>query len=109
MVLRRIDPMSLAKVYAVIVAVMMFIFALPAGCMMSMVGSLTGEYGGGTFGAGMGFILLILYPLFGLILGFISGFLMGWIYNLVAERIGGVELEFDDEVLDARDYLDEEL
>ena len=99
MILRRIDPMSLAKVYAVVVAVMMLVFALPAGCMMSMVGSLTGE-GAGAFGAGMGFFLLILYPLFGLILGFISGFLVAWVYNLVAERIGGVELEFDEGYLD---------
>ncbi len=100
MILRRIDPLSAAKVYAVVLAVMMFVFALPAGCMMSMVGSITGEVGAGAFGAGMGFFLLILYPLFGLILGFISGFLMAWIYNLVAERIGGVELEFDEGYLD---------
>ena len=96
MILRRIDPLSAAKMYAVISAVVLFVFALPMGCITSMVGSLGSEYGdAGGFGAGLGFFMLILYPILGLIVGFISGFLMAWVYNLVADRIGGVELEFD--------------
>lgn len=101
MILRRIEPMSLAKIYAVVSAVLMFAFSLPAACVMSMVGTMGSEYGGtGEFGAGLGLFVVILYPLFGLIFGFIGGFLWAWIYNLVADRIGGVELEFDEDYLD---------
>ena len=101
MILRRIDPLSAAKMYAVISAVLMFVFAIPAGCLGAMVGSLGSEYGDtGGLGAGLGFFLLVLYPIMGLIFGFIGGFLMAWVYNLVADRIGGVELEFDQGYLD---------
>ena len=101
MILRRIEPVSAAKMYAVITALMMFLFALPMGCVMSMVGSLGSEYGdAGALGTGFGLFMIVLYPILGLIFGFIGGFLMAWIYNLVADRIGGVELEFDQEYLD---------
>ena len=92
-VLRRIDPASLAKVYAVVTGALMLVFALPAGCFLSLAGGLGGEMG---MGAGAGLFLVVLYPIFGVIFGFIAGFLYAWVYNLVADRIGGVEIELDD-------------
>lgn len=100
MILRRIDPLSFAKVYGVVVAAVAFVFSLPAGCMVSMFGSLSSEYGGSEFGAGLGLFMLIVYPIMGLIFGFIGGFVMAWVYNLVAGRIGGIELEFEESYLD---------
>lgn len=92
-VLRRIEPVSLAKVYAVVTGALMLIFALPAGCMVAVVGGASGEVGG--LGAGLGIVIAVLYPVIGAVMGFVIGWLYGFIYNLVADRVGGVELEFD--------------
>lgn len=102
MILRRIDPMSLAKVQAVVYGILLFALAVPSACFGAMVGSLGSEYGGDAFGAGFGLALIIVYPILGVIFGFIGGLLTAWIYNLVADRIGGVQLEFDQDYLDDR-------
>lgn len=90
--LRRIDPASLAKIYAVVYGLLMLVVALPAGCMVALFGS-TGELGG--LGAGIGLAAVILYPVFGALAGFVGGLLTAFAYNLVADRIGGVQLEMD--------------
>ena len=92
-VLRRVDPTSLAKIYAAVTGALALLFALPAGCAMSMMGGIADEAG---FGAGMGLFIIVLYPVFGVIFGFIIGWLYAFVYNLVADRIGGVEIELDD-------------
>ena len=94
-VLRRIEPLSLAKIYAVVTGALMLVFALPAGCVMALAGGAMGDEFGG-FGVGAGLAIMILYPVFGVVGGFIVGWLYGFVYNLVADRIGGVEIEFDE-------------
>ena len=91
--LRRIEPVSLAKIYAVITGAVMLLFAVPAGCFMLVLGGTTSEFG--AMGAGVGLVMMILYPLMGIIFGFIIGWIYGFVYNLVADRIGGVEIELD--------------
>lgn len=95
--LRRVEPMSLAKIYAVITGALMLLFALPAGCFMAVAGGMSDELGGG-MGAGLGIFIAILYPIMGVVMGFIIGWLYAFIYNLVADRVGGVELEFDEDL-----------
>ncbi len=92
MVLTRIEPMSLAKVSAVIYGVMMLLFALPYGCILSAVGD---QFGGSGLGAGLGLGLIISMPIAGAIGGFIGGLITAFIYNLVAGWVGGVEIEVD--------------
>ncbi|MEM0964052.1 MAG: hypothetical protein AAGK21_16105, partial [Bacteroidota bacterium] len=89
----RVDPTSLAKIYGVVTGSLMLLFALPAGCAIAVFGSLDSELGG--LGAGIGLLLMILYPVVGAVAGFIGGFLYAIVYNLVAERVGGVQLEMD--------------
>ena len=90
---RRIEPVSLAKIYAVITGALMLLFAVPAGCVMLMLGSATDELG--AMGAGIGLVMMIFYPILGVVMGFVMGWLYGFIYNLVADRVGGVEIELD--------------
>ncbi len=90
MILRRIEPMSLAKVYAVIYAVIGLLFGLPMACFGAMMGSMVGNGDGG-----IGLASIIVFPLVAAIGGFIGGLLTAFVYNLVADRVGGVELEFD--------------
>ena len=91
MVLTRIDPTSLAKIYAAVYGVIGLLIGLPAGCIALL--GIGGENAG--MGAGLGLFAIIAYPLFLAIAGLIGGFVTAFVYNFVADRIGGVELEFD--------------
>lgn len=90
---RRIEPVSLAKIYAVITGALMLLFAVPAGCMMVVMGDTMDEFGG--MGVGVGLMMMIMYPIMGVVMGFVMGWVYGFVYNLVADRIGGVEIELD--------------
>ncbi|GAB5536017.1 MAG: hypothetical protein Rubg2KO_22660 [Rubricoccaceae bacterium] len=90
---RRIEPVSLAKIYAVVTGAIMLVFAVPAGCVLAIVGGTSNEFG--AMGAGVGIMMMILYPIMGVVMGFVMGWIYGFVYNLVADRIGGVEIELD--------------
>ena len=96
---RRIEPVSLAKVMGIVYALLMLVFGIPMGLFMMAVGGLAGSMDGGGlgagFGLGMGLMMMIMYPIMGAVMGFIGGLLTGYIYNLVADRIGGVDMELD--------------
>lgn len=93
MIVRRIEVMSLARVMGIIHAFIGLVAALPAGCAISMMGTLGGEVPG-LFG-GVGLFLVLLYPVLFGVMGFISGLLVAFVYNFVADRWGGIELEVD--------------
>jgi hypothetical protein len=61
MVLTRIEPISLAKVSAVVYAFIGLLVGLPMGCFFSMVGS---QVEGGGFMTGIGLSSLIVLALF---------------------------------------------
>ena len=93
MVLSRIDPMSYAKVYGAIAAMLgLVIGVLYAFFAMAFSSMLGGESIGGAIAIGM----VIGFPILYGVLAFVLGLLMAWIYNVVAARIGGIELEFDE-------------
>jgi hypothetical protein len=99
MVLRRIEPISLAKIYGVLGALYGLLVGLPMACFMSMMGSAMDQYGGGGgMMGGIGIAAVILYPIMGAVFGFIGGLIGAFVYNFAAERVGGVEMEFDEEI-----------
>ena len=98
---RRIDPVSLAKTYAAVSGVLSLCVALPVGCAFSVIGAAAD---GGALGAGFGLFALVVYPVMGVVFGFIGGFLFAVVYNLVADRVGGIELELDGYGLDDEAY-----
>ena len=93
MVIKRIDPLSAAKIGSIIAAAI----GLLAGVVFFLVSSLFGaalgqQEGGGLamFGGAMGMVLLpILYGIF----GFIGGLIQAFIYNLAAGFVGGIRIE----------------
>lgn len=96
MVLTRIEPVSLAKIYAVLGGLYGLLVGLPMACFMSMMGSAMNQYGdGGGVMGGVGILAVILYPIMGALFGFIGGFVSALIYNFAADRVGGVEMDFD--------------
>ena len=95
MVLRRIGPLSLAKISGVVYAMI----GLVAGCffaLFSLVGGLaSADAGGPFFGLFFGAGALVFMPLFYGGIGFVGSLLMAWLYNLVAGWTGGVQLSLE--------------
>ncbi|HEU4888748.1 MAG TPA: DUF3566 domain-containing protein [Thermoanaerobaculia bacterium] len=94
MVIRRVGPLSLAKVTGVLYA---FLGLIIGGIfsLISMVGSAFAPQGTdmGPMGMVFGAAAIVAFPLFYGVLGFISSLIGAAIYNLVAGWVGGVELE----------------
>jgi hypothetical protein len=93
MVIKRIGPLSLAKIAGTLYAVV----GLVIGCIFSLF-AMAGGFGTdsreiGAFapmiGAGAILVLPILYGC----LGFIAMFIGAWIYNGLAGLVGGIELD----------------
>jgi hypothetical protein len=93
MIVKRIAPLSLAKVCAGLYALM----GLVGGCILSLValggGFASDTSGGGAFGAVIGAGAIVILPILYGCLGFVMTFIGAWIYNLMAGIVGGVELE----------------
>ncbi|MAG22252.1 MAG: hypothetical protein CL943_03025 [Candidatus Diapherotrites archaeon] len=90
--LTRIDPVSLGKIYAALMAGMVLIF----GVIVSLFGGI------GTMAiAGANGILVLLGALLVTVLGaalygvigFVFGAIIAWIYNLVARKVGGIKVD----------------
>jgi hypothetical protein len=92
MIVRRIEPMSAAKVggmlYALLGLLLGVIFTLISFTGMGAAGM--GSYGM-LFGAGAIIILPIVYG----IIGFIACAIMAAFYNLAAKLAGGIEVQVD--------------
>jgi RNA polymerase subunit RPABC4/transcription elongation factor Spt4 len=95
MVVRRIAPMSAAKIQGTLMALLGLLF----GLMFAAIGSVASMASqqslsplalmGAAFGVGAVIILPICYGIF----GFISGLIQAGVYNLVAGFVGGIEIE----------------
>ncbi len=96
MILKRIAPLSLAKVFGLVYALM----GLLIGALISffaLIGAFAAaqSQGGEAFAFLFGVGAIIILPVFYGVLGAIGGFLLALFYNLVARVAGGVELEFE--------------
>ena len=98
MVIKRVGPMSLAKTYGVICAVMGLVFG-GIFALVSMAGAAVGTAAGGSssgpFGmmAGFGLAAVIIFPIMYGAIGFIGGLIGAVVYNLVAGVAGGIEID----------------
>jgi hypothetical protein len=100
MLVKRLGVFSVAKVSGILYAVMGFII----GIIMSMASLVIGSAFQGlenaplaAFGVLFGAGAVILLPIFYGLMGFVGGALMGWLYNIIAQYVGGIEVEFEDE------------
>jgi hypothetical protein len=92
MIVRRVGPMSFAKVSAVLYALMGLIF----GAFISIISVVGGAFmpkqpgaGGMIFGAAA----IVALPIFYGVLGFVMSLIGAGLYNVVAGWVGGIEIE----------------
>ncbi|MCB1008384.1 MAG: hypothetical protein KDB94_05745 [Acidobacteria bacterium] len=100
MIVKRIEPMSLAKVMAMIYGGLGLIFGALFS-LFAMVGSGLAaaaaeggpvpSYFGVVFGLGAVIVLPLLYGFF----GFLGGLIVSGLYNATSKFTGGVQLEVD--------------
>ncbi len=84
--LKRIDPKSTAKFLGLFYAVLGFL-----GCAIFLIMSLFSTKSA----ALIALVFTVLVPIFYGIMGLVIGYLMAFIYNLIAERIGGIQIEIE--------------
>jgi len=95
MIVKRVDPLSLAKVAGLMYVVVGFLL----GCffaLLSLAGGAASEQPGGAlfgvlFGVGAVIFLPVLYGGF----GFVVILLMAMLYNLIARLVGGIEIQWE--------------
>jgi hypothetical protein len=95
--LRKIGVASCAKVLAILYA----IFGLLIGAVFSLIFMLTSlastsaglPMRSGAFGFLFGIGSIIFFPIFYAVIGAVAGLIMSALYNVVAQHLGGIELE----------------
>lgn len=93
--LKRIGPLSVGIIYAVILAVVGFILGV-----FIAVGSMNGVVAADPELAPLarfGPLAVIILPLFYGVFGFIAGLVIAFVYNLAAALVGGVVMTFEDQ------------
>ena len=92
MIVKRIGPMSLAKISAALYA----LIGLIIGAIISAVSMVGGALGGsdaGMMGMVFGAAAVILLPLLYGCMGFVGSLIGASLFNLAAGWVGGIELE----------------
>ena len=96
MVIKRISPMSCAKVSGLLYAVIGLLVGACVSLVMMSLGSFIPQdeapaagFIGMMFGAGA----IVILPIFYGVLGFIGGAIVAFAYNLIAGWTGGIEIE----------------
>ena len=93
MIIKRIGPVSCAKISGTLYAVL--------GILIGGVFSLIALAGGFTsdtpeaagFGAIFSVAAILIFPIFYGGIGFVATLVAAWLYNIVAELVGGIEME----------------
>jgi hypothetical protein len=93
--LRRVDPMRAANIGAMVYGLLLSAFALIAAPFFLLVGALAPSGGAGPQPAVFAAVLLVMYPIMGVVMGWLSGLLTSAIYNFVIRWSGGLLLEVD--------------
>ncbi len=94
MIIRRIGPLSLAKLMGVLYALMGLIIGAIISVVSLVGGAFMASQEGGAFGGMLfGAAAVVVLPIFYGCLGFVMTLIAAALYNLVAGWVGGVELD----------------
>lgn len=99
--IKKLGVLSVAKIYAVIMTVIMLIISIPYGLFIMIFGAamMSGGQGEGLLAGGggivLGLLVMIGLPIFYGVIGFIAGAIGAFIYNIFSGLVGGVEIEVE--------------
>ena len=93
MILRRIGVLSFAKLYGAMCVFLGLIFGLIYGTVTIISGMVASQQP--ALGIVGGLLMMVLIPVLYGIFGFASGAISAYLYNLVAGRVGGLEMELE--------------
>ena len=90
MKIKRVSPLSLAKITGLLLTAVGFLF----GAMITILTIISAATGAKIEGVS-GYIAIIFLPVGYGAFGFIMGFVQAWLFNMVAKKIGGLEIEVE--------------
>jgi hypothetical protein len=93
MVVKRIGPLSLAKISGMLYGLMGLIFGAIISLFSLVGGALAPGKDAGFAGMLFGAAAVVILPIFYGLLGFVMSLIGAFLYNLVAGWVGGVELD----------------
>jgi hypothetical protein len=93
--IHRIDQFSVGKIQAVIGTIAGFILGIFMASYAFIANDIIQKSGADSNGfvVGMGIGSVIIFPIVCTIMGFVSGIILAFLYNKIAEKIGGIEIE----------------
>ena len=93
MIIKRIDPMSCAKITGVLYAIL----GLIGGAFVSLFAMVGATFSPSSSGMGVlfGVGAIIVFPIFYGVIGFLSSLIGAWLYNVLAGMVGGVRIEVE--------------
>ena len=101
-IVKRLNVMSVAKVNALMGMFLGLIAGLVSSFMFAIIGGISSisTIDGGAapnlgFGAALGYLSILVFPIIYAIVGFIGGIIFAAIYNLVAKWVGGIEVDLE--------------
>ena len=89
--IKSVDVMSVAKISGIMYACLA-VFVIPFLFLGGLISMASQEQGAVFGGVGMMFFALLAPFIYGA-MGFVMGALMAWVYNLIAKRFGGIQIE----------------
>ncbi len=95
-ILKSIGVMSVAKIMGFLYACMGLIF-VPFFLIIGLAGSVAGQKENpfAPFAGIFGIVMAVLMPILYGVMGFITGAISAALYNVLAKRVGGFELDFE--------------
>ncbi|MCK6445599.1 MAG: hypothetical protein L6Q99_04340 [Planctomycetes bacterium] len=96
MILKRVAPLSLAKILGVTYAA----FGVFAGLFVAAMTVLGSTFGRGEHTLpepGVGVLAILIFPMLYGAIGFVGGVVVAFIYNVAAGAVGGLEFELSRE------------
>ena len=93
MVVKRVNPLSCAKVAGVLYALMGLLFGVFFSLFATLGAFAAPDEGFGMLGAVFGIGAVVLMPIFYGCLGFVMTLITAALYNAVAGMVGGIEID----------------
>ena len=93
MVIKRVGPVSCAKVSAVLYALIGLILGGIFSLFALVGGAIAGAQGSGGIGAIMGVGAIVIFPILYAFIGFVGTLIAAALYNLAAGMVGGIEMD----------------